>query len=450
MGIVRVEQALSTELATLYADGQFRLCVWDRDRFVALQTASSDAPGLTELPATTVNPGSPSEIPEPPLFPLLTKPQALKAIAQGLLSLTPSWLRPYLSRILKYLKSRLVPILINRAVRGARKHETIAMVSFPSEDAKEQRNAGTQASIFKPNDVLISVGLDWGLYSNSFYNLRTNEGVKVVTCCYDLIPILFPQYCISDVAHLFPSYLLDLAEGSDLILCISETTRRDLRNFIGDTGGRMPSTHVFSLGDNVPSGKELISSQITDIAQQPFILFVSTVERRKNHEVLYHAYHLLCQDGKRDILPKLVFVGMTGWGVTDLLKDIEMDPLTQGLIVQLDHVNDAELRHLYEQALFCVYPSLYEGWGLPVGEALALHKIVLSSDRGSLPEVGGDLVRYVDPYNARAWADEIGKMIVDSDLRIQMQAKILNNYVVRTWSDAALSVSKAIALIADI
>ena len=97
--------------------------------------------------------------------------------------------------------------------------------------------------------------------------------------------------------------------------------------------------------------------------KQPFILFVSTIERRKNHEVLYRAYHLLARQGTIESLPKLVFVGMPGWGVGDLLKEIELDPLTRGMIIQLHHVSDGELSYLYKKALFCVFPSLYEGVG---------------------------------------------------------------------------------------
>lgn len=100
----------------------------------------------------------------------------------------------------------------------------------------------------------------------------------------------------------------------------------------------------------------------------------------------------------------MVFVGMEGWGVGELLKDIELDPLTRGLIVRLNRVSDAELRVLYEAARFCVFPSMYEGWGLPVGEALSMGKVVICSNRGSLPEVG-EVVRYVDPRNPQAWAD---------------------------------------------
>jgi hypothetical protein len=198
------------------------------------------------------------------------------------------------------------------------------------------------------------------------------------------------------------------------------------------------------LGDNLPVGTQAISEEIAAIGQKPFLIFVSTIERRKNHEILYRAYHLLCRRGLKSKLPKLVFVGMPGWGVGDFLKDIELDPLTKGLIIQLNHVNDAELAYLYEKALFCLYPSLYEGWGLPVGEALATGKAVVASDQGSLPEVGGDLVRYVDPWNATAWAEALFELIDKPHKIREMEERVRENYNIRRWSDTSATISQII------
>lgn len=300
--------------------------------------------------------------------------------------------------------------------------------------------------LFSFGDVLISIGLDWDhQFYKDFYFLRNRFGLKVVTCCYDLIPVLYPQYCVSNVATLFSNYFLEIADASDLILCISKNTEKDLLKLLNDTGAAIPLTHVFPLADNVPILYENeISDEIKKIVSEPFIIFVSTIERRKNHEVLYRAYHLLCADGLREELPKLVFVGMQGWGVGDILKDIELDPLTNGLIVMFNHVSDAELRALYEGCLFCVYPSLYEGWGLPVGEALALGKPVLSSDRGSLTEVGGDLVTYIDPWTPREWASNIYSMATNSDKRSYQESNIKLAYSRRNWRDSAISVANAI------
>lgn len=317
---------------------------------------------------------------------------------------------------------------------------------FVTQNASKYVGGRLKSSIFSPGDVLISIGLDWDYsFYKFFYNLKNDRKVHIVTCCYDLIPVLYPQYCVSDVAQRFTGYFLDVAEGSDHILCISRQTQRDLISTLESCGGALPQTSILPLGDNVPTGLgEPVSPLVSEICTEPFILFVSTIERRKNHEVIYRAVHLLCKDGKRDQLPKVIFVGMQGWGVNDLMKDIELDPLTQELIVQLGHVNDTELRLLYESALFCVYPSLYEGWGLPVGEALSIGKVVLCSDRGSLPEVGGDLVRYIDPWHARAWADEILRMSTDAEWRGQLEHQVAYEYEPRTWQAAGAAVQDVI------
>jgi glycosyltransferase involved in cell wall biosynthesis len=170
------------------------------------------------------------------------------------------------------------------------------------------------------------------------------------------------------------------------------------------------------------------------------VLFVSTIERRKNHEVLYKALHVLAERRQLDPEFKLVFVGMPGWGVADLLKDIELDPLTRGNIVQINHANDAELRRLYEACQFFVYPSFYEGWGLPVAEALALGKFVLASDRGSIPEVAGSLVEYVDPWNATAWADAIARYWTDEALLAERTHRVQSEYRQISWDAAAETV----------
>ncbi len=293
-------------------------------------------------------------------------------------------------------------------------------------------------------DILISAGLDWdNKYSNRFYSMARQQGIRIVTCCYDLIPVLFPQYCVGDVAKRFAEYFMDLTWGSEAILCISEHTRRDYMKHFCLTWSR-PSAGTSKLcpwGDNLPVGSPDIGGNMQKIAQAPFILYVSTIERRKNHEVLYRAYHLLARQGLADELPTLVFVGMPGWGIGDLLKDIELDPLIAGKIVQLNHVTDGELEFLYRKARFCVYPSLYEGWGLPVGEALSIGKAIISSGEASLREVGGDLLRYVSPWDPYAWAEAIYEYIEKPLLVEEAESRVRSNYIPRKWKDTAAVVA---------
>ena len=448
VGIVRVERELRDNLRKLYPVGQFKECIWTGNGFAEIETSSFDAPSSDQtagdIQFRSMETGEPMY-----LLPVLPKRQAIISIAQGALSLAPARLRPMLDRTIRGCRVPIVKAINAMALRRARKRARLNQIAQPASilvapDTLESQYANLTHP-FNTGDVLISVGLDWSYpFYKFFYFLRTREQMKIVTCCYDLIPVLYPQYCVGEVAALFTSYFLDIADGSDLVLCISKQTEKDLLEMIDRTGGRRVKTRVFPLGDNVPSGGGEISLAVEELASQPFILFVSSIERRKNHEVLYRAYHLLCKEGKRSQLPKLVFVGMPGWGVGDLLKDIELDPLTKGMIVQLNHVNDAELLRLYESSMFCVFPSLYEGWGLPVGEALSLGKAVLCSDRGSLPEVGGDLVRYCDPWNVRTWADEIFRMVADDAWRLGCEEKVKAHYKVKAWLDGAISVSVAL------
>jgi hypothetical protein len=98
------------------------------------------------------------------------------------------------------------------------------------------------------------------------------------------------------------------------------------------------------------------------------------------------------------------------------------------------------LAHLYRSAYFCAYPSLYEGWGLPVGEALACGKAVIASGEGSIPEVGGDLVTYLDPWNPRAWANEILRLVDAPDVVQAIEARVRESYTARSWNDTAQTV----------
>lgn len=405
VGIVRVERALSAELARIFGN-RFRRCVWMDGTFVEWADGRKLLGEIDDAVDVL--------LPRVPTFDLARR----------------------------ILASRLAQFVVGRDEKSSLELQRGLTANIPLESSRATKP--------RAGDILISVGLDWDQpYHTEFYRLSKYGGLKVITCCYDLIPVLFPQYCVGDVASRFKSYFDLVNWSSSAVLCISKQSQKDLLELWDETGANPRLTKVIPLGDNVPSGKGAISREVSDLTASPFILFVSTIERRKNHETLYKAYHLLCRAGLRDKLPKLVFVGMAGWGVGDFLKDMELDPLTQGLIVQLNHVNDGELLELYKKSLFCVFPSLYEGWGLPVGEALSLGKVVLSSDQGSLPEVGGDLVRYIPAWNAQAWADAILELATDEQELDRLAAKVRTEYRPRTWRDTAKAVAEVVEVLAQ-
>src|SRR5690606_29025422 len=106
-------------------------------------------------------------------------------------------------------------------------------------------------------------------------------------------------------------------------------------------------------------------------------------------------------------------------------------------ILVLEGVDDVQLRALYRDALFCVYPSLYEGWGLPVSESLALGKITVTSNRGSLPEVQPDAALIIDPDDYLNWRDTVASLIASPSFRARAVQRVNNSFQERSWRATA-------------
>ncbi len=289
---------------------------------------------------------------------------------------------------------------------------------------------------FAAEDVYVSLGLDWDQKDLVYlYELKRRFGLKVLLFCYDIIPIRLPHLCVAEVAAKFPRYFVDVARCADTILCISEHSRRDLSQFLETTGEPVPALGVIRLGCDIATVCGAPPSDVVaKVLERPFILFVSTIERRKNHDTLYRAYTRLVDAGQVD-LPLLVFVGMLGWGIGDLLSDLRLDPRIQPYFCILDHVSDNELARLYQSAYFTVYPSLYEGWGLPVAESLAYGKFCLASNAASIPEVGGDLIEYIDPWDVPRWAERL-MWYINHPIEIKRrEANIRSRYRSTDWQE---------------
>ena len=290
------------------------------------------------------------------------------------------------------------------------------------------------AQPFNVGDTYISLGLDWDQKDLPFlYTVKKKLGLKVILFCYDIIPILMPEYCVSGVPEKFPEYFVNVAWCSDCILSISECSRNDLKNYLESVGAPVPALGVVRLGDDLRAAITLPPSpEIAGLIQKEYILFVSTVEARKNHKILYQAYKKLLESGNKDI-PLLIFVGMQGWGVDVFINSLEKDYAVHPYIHRLHHVSDSDLIHLYKNCLFTVYPSLYEGWGLPVAESLVYGKFCIASDVASIPEVGGSFIEYISPQNTDLWAERLNWYFQNRGAINERQEAVIRNYQPSTW-----------------
>lgn len=305
-------------------------------------------------------------------------------------------------------------------------------------------NTHTPLSPFCNGDVYVSMGLDWDQKDLSLlYALKQRVSLKVILFCYDIIPILMPELCVPGVPEKFPGYFADVAWCADIVLCISECSRNDLKDYLHTVGAPVPELGIVRLGSEIQTSATLPpSTEIANLLRERYIIFVSTIEARKNHRILYQAYKKLLETGKPE-LPKLVLVGMQGWGVDNLIREINEDRKVQPYILHLQNVSDSDLNHLYQNCLFTVYPSLYEGWGLPVAESLAYGKFCLASNAASIPEVGGDLIHYLPPQDENAWAEQLERYFRYPEAIGERQEAIRRDYCPASWKETGASIFNA-------
>lgn len=290
-------------------------------------------------------------------------------------------------------------------------------------------------NIFLKGDIFLSCGLEWSeSYPASFHFLK-NNGVKIVTICYDLIPIKFPLYCFVNFSNEFSEYLINILHGSNYIFCISNNTKEDLENFVNNSGAPSPKIKTLRLGTSLYENYNHSKKTIDSKPQSKFILYVSTIETRKNHRLIVDVYILA---KKKNIdLPNIVFIGMKGWGVESLLKEINIDSYLKSKILFLNNIDDNDLGEFYKNSLFCVYPSFYEGWGLPIVEAASFGKVTICSNIRSLREAGGKYMKYINPESTESWLDAMHSLSSNNLLLEKIQNKIIKHFPLQKWEDTA-------------
>ena len=299
-----------------------------------------------------------------------------------------------------------------------------------------------KAVTMERGDLLFIPMGEWAdkLYSDAVVSY-VNHGVKLVQVCYDVLPLVTPQYS-GHATKSMDEYNQKIFPLADRILVISEHTKTDLVRWLQAKKLRVPPVNVFRLGDDFHKIKPVQPSLPGggSLREQKYIICVGTIEARKNHTLLYYTYKLASLRGIE--LPLLVIIGRRGWKTDNIVDIIKDDPDVNKRMVFLNNVSDEELSWLYENAMFSVYPSFYEGWGLPIAESISYGIPCVASNTSSMPEIAGDLITYFNP----ASTDECLKAITDMSSPDALQAarKLIKKYKPTSWSDTCRQVDEYI------
>lgn len=283
-------------------------------------------------------------------------------------------------------------------------------------------------------------------YYSTAQSIPFPVGVPRSVMMHDIIPVLFPQYYVWDKA-LYQKLCIGYAcRKSDLILTNSEATKADVMRVYGTASEKIVVT-PFGPG-NIVERRERGSVTPEErsrlgLPSGRFLFTLSTLEPRKNFSVMVPVMERLAKTpGCEDV--ELVIAGARGWKEAPIFQTIQEAGLA-GKIHFLGYVDDADLPLLFAGCELFVFPSWYEGFGLPILEAMLLGAPIASSDRGSLREVGGDACVYFDPSRPDEIATAVAGLLQSPERQAAMVASNLERAQGFRWDECGRLTIEALA-----
>ncbi|MFT8347081.1 glycosyltransferase family 4 protein [Gluconobacter oxydans] len=262
-------------------------------------------------------------------------------------------------------------------------------------------SSATSGDVPKPGDIFLILGAAWSEpdFGERLARMRRTYGIQPVLLLYDLIPAVRPEWCAISLIRDFRHWLDTTLPQCGRLLAISHATAETVEDYACKQRLKLLGpVQTIPIGSGFGPPRRIENERPKGLpAKGSYVLFVSTLEARKNHLLAFRIWRRLVTDLPRDQVPTLVFAGRVGWLVSDLMQQLENTEWLRGKIRLLRDPSDEELAHLYDGCMFTIFPSLYEGWGLPVTESLVNGRPCIASNTTSIPEAGGPLTRYFNP-----------------------------------------------------
>jgi glycosyltransferase involved in cell wall biosynthesis len=290
-------------------------------------------------------------------------------------------------------------------------------------------------------DILFVGGQFW--MSETVINLcqtAVAQGADLIVLIHDLIPITNRQLNGHDfgeeyrkILRLPAHFIVTTSLGADELARVKK-----------DLGAAAATVSVVPLAQEFPGARRNEKGlsppeRLADLVGADFVLCVGTVEVRKNHLTLLSVWEeLKAELGER--LPTLVVAGRRGWKAEAALRKLDTPP--HGVLF-VESPSEEALRWLYSACLFTIFPSFFEGWGLPVGESLWFGKACAASNTSSIPTVGSDLCVYFSPNDPGEIKNAVRRLL-DQKVRRSYEAKI-EAAKLRSWAEVADDIERIVA-----
>lgn len=269
--------------------------------------------------------------------------------------------------------------------------------------------------------------------------------VPAVCTIHDVTPITMPSHS-SAVSAMQRVLLKGCARFSHTIITSSECSKRDIVTHLG-----VPKEKIVVIHDGCD--QSLFNTDLPDMTvlaalrarlgiEKPYLLHHGTIQPRKNLKRLIQAFHLMLADNA-DLDFDLVLIGQLGWESNDIVSAAAMSS-GRGRVVLAGIMGDSDLALLIKGASLAVVPSLYEGFSLPMVEAMACGVPTIASNTSCLPEISGSALAYFDPLSVEDMAVCMQEVLRDSDLRLCLRQNGINRAREFSWERCARQTLKVL------
>lgn len=297
--------------------------------------------------------------------------------------------------------------------------------------------------LYRTASVVLPIPHKWFFKQKSdithFFNYIAPPGVdgKTVITVHDMVYRTYPETVRGRTKKILDMGLASSMKRADMIVTVSEFSKSEIIRYFPQHESKI---RVVPCGVDLDRFKPCQQPErIPEVKKKlgiegEYFLYVGTIEPRKNLERLINAYNIFCQHEKD--APKLVLAGGKGWlydGIFQRVTDLKLEDK----VLFTQYIPDEDMNPLMCGALAFVFPSIYEGFGIPPLEAMACGVPVLASNAASLPEVTGDCAVTCDPYSEEEIAEGLRRLYSDSELRADLSRRGLERAKTLTWDSSA-------------